>query len=651
MSASAAEAAAPERHERLLIVEDDEGLAHLISRVLSRRGYSVVLAYSAATALKATEEDAFDLLVIDYQLPDMTGRELLHELGAQRLKVPFVVITGHGDEQIAVEIMKQGARDYLVKDQSFLDRLPTVIQQIFRQVETEKRLRETEHRLQRSEKNAQALLDATTEAALLIDPSGTILATNAILAERLERSIGDLVGAHIYDLFSDPMADLLRERIGAAMTSQSMVRFQHQDGGRHFDTAIFPVIDAAGRVADIAVYSQDVTQQRKLADQLRQAQKMEAIGQLAGGIAHDFNNILQVILGRSSLMEETIAGSPELASNLGEIRESAERAAQLTRQLLAFSRRQVLHQEIVDLNAVIENVLQMVRRVIGEPIHLEFFPAEHLKGIEADPGQMEQVLLNLCINARDAMPEGGRLVLETHSVELDDEYCATHPGVLPDAHVELSVSDTGSGMPPEVLEHIYEPFFTTKEVGKGTGLGLATVYGIVKQHRGSIHVYSEPGQGTLFKILFPVAKDAARARVRERSKPRANEIHIRGGTETILLAEDDRGVRRLALRALELRGYRVLHAPDGEEALRIFARHAEEISAAILDVVLPGLTGPALRDALLRIKPSLPILFTTGYSARTERVGSLVEQGHSVLQKPYSPAELARRIREVLDGE
>jgi CheY-like chemotaxis protein len=206
-------------------------------------------------------------------------------------------------------------------------------------------------------------------------------------------------------------------------------------------------------------------------------------------------------------------------------------------------------------------------------------------------------------------------------------------------------------MPPEVLEHIYEPFFTTKEVGKGTGLGLATVYGIVKQHRGSIHVYSEPGQGTLFKILFPVAKDAATARVRERSKPRANEIHIRGGTETILLAEDDRGVRRLALRALELRGYRVLHAPDGEEALRIFARHAEEISAAILDVVLPGLTGPALRDALLRIKPSLPILFTTGYSARTERVGSLVEQGHSVLQKPYSPAELARRIREVLDGE
>jgi len=233
---------------------------------------------------------------------------------------------------------------------------------------------------------------------------------------------------------------------------------------------------------------------------------------------------------------------------------------------------------------------------------------------------------------------------------LDDEYCATHQGAVPGAHVELSVSDTGTGMPPEVLEHIYEPFFTTKEVGKGTGLGLATVYGIVKQHNGSISVYSEPGHGTLFKILFPVVKDPATVAIRERPRARVAETDVRGGSETILLTEDDRGVRALAQRALEMKGYRILPAADGEEALGVFRQHATEISLAIPDVVLPALSGPALRDELLRLKPRLPILFTTGYSARTERVGLLVDQGHSVLQKPYSPTELARRVREVLDG-
>jgi signal transduction histidine kinase len=638
-----------ERSERLLVVEDDDGLVHLMTRVLSRRGFVVGVASSAAAALEATSSEDFDLLLLDYQLPDMNGYDLVHELRDRGCPTPFIVITGHGDEKIAVEIMKEGARDYLVKDQSFLDRLPAVLQHTCRQIETERRLRETEIRLQRSEKSAQALLDATTEAALLIDRQGTILATNAILAARLRASVADLLGAHVFDRLTPSMSTLLRGKIDEAIRSSAMVRFEHEEGGRHLDTSIYPVLDVTGHIGDTAIYSQDITERRKLADQLRQAQKMEAIGQLAGGIAHDFNNILQVILGRSSLMEESIGSNGELARDLAEIRDSAKRAAALTRQLLAFSRRQVLQQENLNLNAVIEDVLNIVRRVIGEAIRLELFAAEGLGTIRADPSQIEQVLLNLCINARDAMPEGGRLVLETASLELDDDYCASHEGVVPGPHVQLSVSDTGIGMQPEVLEHIYEPFFTTKEVGKGTGLGLATVYGIVKQHKGNIHVYSEPGNGTVFKILFPVTRGSAATRRVEESGGRSSK-EIQGGTETVLLAEDDRGVRRLAIRALERKGYTVLHARDGEQALGIFLEHAAEVSAAVLDVVLPRMSGPALRNELLRLKPGLPVLFTTGYSARAEQVSQLIDSGHGLLQKPYSPSDLVRRVGEVLDG-
>jgi PAS domain S-box-containing protein len=645
------EAVNPEgaRNGRLLIVEDDEGLAQLITRKLTRQGFLVDSVPNATAALEATTSIDFDLLLLDYQLPDMTGEDLIDRLQGRGHTAPFIVITGHGDEQIAVEIMKQGARDYLVKDYSFLDRLPTAVQQTCRQIETERLLRETEVRLQRSEKNAQALLDATAEVAMLIDRRGTILATNAVLADRLGKATADLVGAHVFDLLAEASAAALRHHVEQATRTRSMVCFEHSEAGRSLATSVFPVLDGSGEVDGVAVYSQDVTEQRKLADQLQQAQKMEAIGQLAGGIAHDFNNILQIILGRSALMAESLGSEGKLAEDLGEIHSSAERAAVLTRQLLVLSRRQLLQPQDVDLNRILEGLMNMIGSVVGETIRLEVFAGDGLRTVRADPGQIEQVLLNLCINARDAMPSGGRLTLETKNVILDEDYCAVHEGVHPGPYVQLTVSDSGVGMSQEVLEHIFEPFFTTKELGGGTGLGLATVYGIAKQHKGSIRVYSELGHGTLFTLLLPVAEPSGRAVVSAAAGDSVAQPP-RGGTETLLLAEDDDGVRRLALCALQLNGYRVLEAANGDDALRILAENSD-ISLAVLDVVLPGLAGPELRESLLRVKPGLPMVFTTGYSARMDHVAFVIEKGHRVIQKPYSPAELARGVRAALDEE
>jgi signal transduction histidine kinase len=650
MSPTAANGARAAVPSRLLIVEDDLGLARLIARSLVRQGLEVDSAGLGTEALHKAAEGRFDLLLLDYQLPDMTGRELIERLATGGLLSPFIVITGHGDEKLAVEIMKQGARDYLVKDLSFLERLPNVVQQICRQLATELRLEQTEHRLQRSEKNAQALLNATTDAAMLIDGSGAILAANAPLAQRLRRPLDELPGGRFYDFLGADLSAMLKGRIEQAVAGRSMVRFEHAAAGRTFDTSLHPVLDAAGEVVDVAVYSRDITEPRKLAEQLRQAQKMEAIGQLAGGIAHDFNNILQVILGRSDLLAAELPAGTSTAASLREIRQAAERAAALTRQLLAFSRRQVLQPEDLDLNQVIDRLLQMVRRLLDETIVLEFRPGAGLGNVRADAGQMEQVVLNLCINARDAMPDGGRLMLETEDAILDEDYCSAHEGVAPGRYTRLRVSDSGVGMPADVLEHIFEPFFTTKEVGQGTGLGLATVYGIVRQHRGSIHVYSEVGRGTVFNLLFPAVRPAAAASAASvaGAAGAAGAVDPRG-TETLLLAEDDAAVRKLAARALEGWGYTVLAAASGDEALAHLRDRGHEVALAVLDVVLPGLDGEALLAELLRIEPDLAVVFTTGYSARAGHLGSIVERGYRIVQKPYGPKDLARRVREALD--
>jgi len=352
-----------------------------------------------------------------------------------------------------------------------------------------------------------------------------------------------------------------------------------------------------------------VTELRAMERQLRQAQKFEAIGQLAGGVAHDFNNVVGAILGWTELGLEQNRANPQVSERFSRIREQAERAAALTRELLAFARRQVLQPRAVDINSITSGLVSFLDKVIGKDIELKVITAA-VDAVKADPTQLEQVLMNLCLNARDAMPDGGRLLIETEMVELDDSYCRFYPYVTPGRYAVLSVSDTGTGMDSETRERIFEPFFTTKERGKGTGMGLATAYGIVKQHGGFIHVYSEPGQGTLFRVYLPAQEGAAT----EGAAPRAlvpAHVEMRG-SETILIAEDHESIREMARQILLSLGYRVLSACDGEEALKLCEK--ESPALAILDVVMPKLGGAAAASQLTAWFAGLPILFTSGYS-------------------------------------
>jgi PAS domain S-box-containing protein len=384
---------------------------------------------------------------------------------------------------------------------------------------------------------------------------------------------------------------------------------------------------------------------RQTEEQLRQAQKMEAIGQLAGGVAHDFNNLLTVIHGYSELILTSLDESSHLRQDVREIMHASERASSLTHQLLAFSRKQVLQPKVLDLNAHVSDMDKMLRRMIGENIELVTLLAKDLGRIKADPGQIEQVILNLAVNARDAMPNGGKLTIETANAELDEGYARTHITVIPGRYVMLSVSDTGVGMPPEVRERIFEPFFTTKENGKGTGLGLSTVYGIIKQSGGNIWVYSEPGLGTTFKIYLPRIEEDTQS-----LKPSAVSTKSLQGSETILLVEDEEIVRKLACTILQKNGYKVLEAPNGEEALRIVqGQNGNPIHLLVTDVVMPGMSGRQLADQLARLRPEMKILYISGYTDNAIVHHGVLDAGMSYIQKPFTMEGLARKVREVLD--
>ncbi|HEX8096706.1 MAG TPA: ATP-binding protein, partial [Pyrinomonadaceae bacterium] len=384
--------------------------------------------------------------------------------------------------------------------------------------------------------------------------------------------------------------------------------------------------------------------EREKAEQLRQSQKMEAVGRLAGGVAHDFNNLLTAIMGYSDLSLRKLEEHDPLRHSFEEIRKAADRAASLTRHLLAFSRKQVLQPKVMSLNTTVSEVDQMLRRLIGEDVEVVCVLAPDLGLIKADQSQVEQVLMNLVVNARDAMPGGGKLTVETANVYLDEEYAARHVAARPGYYVQLVVSDTGTGMSEETQARIFEPFFTTKEMGKGTGLGLSTVYGIVKQSAGSVWVYSELGTGTTFKVYLPRVDEEAEE-VRAKSRP----AELPRGDETILLVEDDEMVRTMTRGILEMSGYRVQEAKLGEEALRLFAERGASVDLLLTDVVMPQMSGKQLRDCLSAVRPDLPVLFMSGYTDEAVVHHGVLSQGAAFLQKPFTPAGLLQKVREVLD--
>ena len=388
---------------------------------------------------------------------------------------------------------------------------------------------------------------------------------------------------------------------------------------------------------------EDVSEKQKLEAQFHQSQKLEAVGQLAGGVAHDFNNLLTIISGYSEMILTELPDGDELRSSVIPISEAAERAASLTRQLLAFSRRTVLEPKVLDLNVVVKETEKMLQRLLGEDIVLTASLDAAIGRVKVDPGQLGQVLMNLAVNARDAMPRGGSLTLETQPADLDEAYRETHPESQTGRHVLLALTDSGCGMSPEVRSHMFEPFFTTKGVGKGTGLGLAVVQGIVKQSGGSVEVYSEPGIGTTFKIYLPVAEEPTALPVGTESV-----IDVQG-TETILLVEDDDGVRRFAFRSLEAHGYRILQARDAGQAVAIAEQHTGPIDLLAADLVMPRMSGRELAEVLQPKFPKMKVLYLSGYTDDAVVRHGILQADVNFLQKPFSPFSLARKVRQVLD--
>ena len=511
-------------------------------------------------------------------------------------------------------------------------------------------LRAAQEGLRRSELNFRSLVTNAPYGICRCDASGKLLDANpAFLGMLGYSSATELAGRHLGALYADThqwfeLADYLRS---SASFNGLTAEWNRQDGTT-------TVVRVSGRsVSDgddstvFELFAEDVTERRALEQQLRQSQKMEAIGRLAGGIAHDFNNLLMVILGYSEFLLERLGPEPALRTPAQQISAAAERASSLTRQLLAFSRKQMLAPRILDLNAIVTENSKMLTRMIGEDIDLVMVPGVDLSAVRADAGQIEQVIMNLAVNARDAMPSGGKLTIETSNVALDEDYARFHAPLRPGDYVMLAISDTGQGMDSETQSRIFEPFFTTKGT-KGTGLGLSTVYGIIKQSGGYIWVYSELGKGTTFKIYLPrvpapkeSAAQVATPAIASKTEP---------GTETILLVEDETNLRYLARQFLEKQGYKVVEAADGAVAMQIAVAHEGTIHLLLTDVIMPGMNGRELAQRISEIRPNVKVLYMSGYTENVIGQNGTLDAGIRLLQKPFNLRDLKDLVREVLDA-
>lgn len=513
-------------------------------------------------------------------------------------------------------------------------------------------IREAQRTAHENESRFKEMLERTSLLTLLLDANGHITFCNDAFVALTGWTREELLGLDYYAAIVAPEereeGKHVYERVisdGVVLTNLKRTIVTKTGARRRLVWDTTHLRDIDGTRMGIAAIGRDVTDQLRLEEQYRQAQKMEAVGQLAGGVAHDFNNLLQVISGYIEMTLDEMPRTDAAYARLNEVKGAASRAATLVRQLLTFSRRDAAQMSRVDLNDVIANVVKLLRRVIGEHIALEVVKREGLPAVQGDIGQLDQVLMNLCVNARDAMPSGGTIRIATQVAAIGADYAQVHPWAHEGDYVLLEISDTGHGMSREVQEHIFEPFYTTKESGKGTGLGLATVYGIVKQHHGFIHVYSELDKGTIFRVYLPVAVGAVEADAPAATTPAPSP----SGTETILIAEDEDQVRNLTSRLLQDAGYTVLLAHDGEEALRLFEANKEAISLCLLDVVMPKKSGRAVYDAIMALKPGMKVLFCSGYSFGMLQSEQLPETHVNIIQKPFSPGLLLRQVRETLD--
>ncbi|MCB9565198.1 MAG: response regulator [Kofleriaceae bacterium] len=639
---------------RILLVEDNPGDARMIRELLRELPDAAPVEHvtDLAAALEAIGATEHRLVLTDLGLPDSDGLATAIAVIAAAPSLPVVVLTGNDDERLALDALKAGAQDFLIKGEITADQLRRAMRYAEGRKEVEQQARRAEEHLRAVIEGAPISIFATDERGIFTLHEGQALA-------RVGMQRGDNVGRSAHELFGDlPVT----EASGQVITGRDVLRrvFAGESltgrtelAGVVFDNHFSPLRGPQGRVRGFLGIATDVTtrvhalrDREALEHQLRQAQKMEAIGALAGGVAHDFNNLLTVILSCTEYVLDSLPADAAVRDDLLEIKKASDSATALTRQLLTFSRQRVTRREPVDVNGVVAGVERLVRRLLGEAIEVVHDLAAGAGGlVMADAGHLEQVLLNLVVNARDAMPRGGRLTITTADVDLDREEAGRYPGVAPGAYVELAVADTGEGMDEATRERIFEPFFTTKAPGKGTGLGLAMVYGIVGQVGGAVEVTSEVGAGSTFRVLLPRVTSSTVAV--PRPAPSSTEF---GGTETILLVEDSEAIRRVTTRILSRAGYAVLAASSGTAALDVAARHAGAIHLVLTDVVMPGLDGPALVEALRRRRPDLRVLYMTGYADATVVHDDVVEAGRDLIGKPFSALELRLRVRRALDA-
>jgi PAS domain S-box-containing protein len=632
----------------ILNVEDDDTTRTAVSLILRQEGFDVLEASSGEEALVRMACKP-DVVLLDVNLgPGVDGLEVCRKLKADSAtaRIPLILISSirvSCDDR--VRGLEGGADGYLTK--------PVDPAELVAHIKAMFRVRQAEQHLQQAQRKSDELL-ALLDTLLNKAPVGfaflshdcRFLRVNDALAAMSGIPAADHLGRTVQEVVPQLWPSL--EPIYRQVLAEDRPRLNHQVDGetpaapgevRHWLVNYYPV-HVHGEPFGVGIIVNDVTERRRPEEQLRQAQKLEAIGQLAGGVAHDFNNLLCIINGYSGILLQSASFNGSEREMLDEIKKAGESSASLTRQLLAFSRRQVLAPRLLDLNAVIGNIEKMLRRVIGEDVELCTELDAGIGAVRADPGQIEQVLMNLAVNARDAMPSGGTLAIQT--TEMD---ARVRPDSPPSRYVVLSVRDTGCGMTAEVKSHIFEPFFTTKGPGKGTGLGLATIYGIVEQSGGRVEVESEPGRGTRFMILLP------RAGALRPTPPSQNGVRLPpGGGETILVVEDEDSVRSLTTLVLRQAGYQVLEACDGVSALHTATGHAGVIDLLVTDVVMPGLGGRVVAEKLLQERPELRVLYLSGYTDDAVVREGVLHDRVNFLQKPFSPVALAQKVREVLDA-
>ncbi len=768
--------AASAKPRRVLVVEDDEGLRTLIVKSLNKEGFEAQGVANGAAAVERAAAESSLVLLLDQKLPDMTGRDIVHALSQRGIPAHFIMMTGQGDERLAVEMMKLGAADYLVKDLALNDRLPGVLARVFHTIETERKLLASQGALRESEEKHRILLDESSDPIFAFNPDGQYRYVNRAFAVGVGRKQEEIIGKKIWDVFPKDEADKRYAAVKWVFENKVAkiieVRVPRPDGDQYYLTTVKPILNAQDEVVVAICISKNITERKraeealrvsearfkaqyqgspiptftwqkcdddfilkdcneaakkttgdntsrfigkaakqiypdssdilkhmqrcygeqcvirnewmsehfmpgrlvlttyafvppdfvlvhvdditdrkraeeereKLEAQLNQAQKMESVGRLAGGVAHDFNNMLGVILGYTELALAKVPPSDPLQDDLKEILKAANRSAEVTRQLLVFARKQTIAPQALDLNETVEGMLKMLRRLIGEDIDLAWLPGTGLWLIKMDPSQIDQILANLCVNARDAIADFGKITIETSKVTVDQAYCAKHPDAVPGDFVLLAVSDDGCGMGQEILDNLFEPFFTTKDVDKGTGLGLATVYGIVKQNNGFINVYSEPGKGTTFRIYLPRLETLGD---QDRKKdPVALDAQ---GSETILLVEDEPAILKMTKTMLERQGYTVLGANGPGQALGLAREHSGQIHLLMTDVIMPDMNGRELCQHLLSIHPNLKRLFMSGYTADVIAHHGVLDSDVYYIQKPFSMGALAAKLREVLD--